>query len=403
MSGKSACRGLFCALWLFLAAVAHADLAGARKAYDAKDFATAFALYQEIAELGNLAAQENLAAMYVDGEGVPRNNTLGYAWALIARENGGNAAMQNIIDQLQPYLDDARRARVKEITDVFGKAALAERLLPMPHREAPNLPRGQTCRLTRPANPDDFYPPAAVNAQLSGSVFIEARVQPDGHSHRPIAWYSVPEGVFDAAGRGVAWMSGYAAAKVNGVPQTCSFRYKAKFHVKSPADDRITDAFNKAKVLAEQGDPVAQLFYGLLMFDRGDGAPAGESPVDWYLKAAQAGIPYAQYLVGVHLVALDREGPESETAREIAKGLIWLKLAAANGRAEAKFALANYQLITHPEALSDPAVFAWLEDAAKAGHRDGTLYLAALLAASPDAARRDPARVLAAELDVRYR
>jgi hypothetical protein len=56
--------------------------------------------------------------------------------------------------------------------------------------------------------------------------------------------------------------------------------------------------------------------------------------------------------------------------------------------------LANYQIATHPEAVSDPVVFAWLEDAARAGHRDGTLYLAALLAAGPDASRRDPARAL---------
>src|SRR5437870_307520 len=117
MSGIRGRRSLFLAATLLVAAVAHADLAGARKAYAAKDFEGAFQQYLEIATLGNLPAQENLAAMYVDGEGVTRDNVLGYAWAVIARENGGNAAMQNIIDQLQPHLDDKARARVKQVTD----------------------------------------------------------------------------------------------------------------------------------------------------------------------------------------------------------------------------------------------------------------------------------------------
>jgi TPR repeat protein len=133
------------------------------------------------------------------------------------------------------------------------------------------------------------------------------------------------------------------------------------------------------------------------MFDRESALNSEKNPLDWYVKAAQAGLPYAQYLVGVELLFIDRRS--STHAREIeaekAKGLTWLQLAAANGRAEAKFALANYRLRKDPAATSDATVFAWLEDAAKAGHRDATLYLAALLAASPDASRRDPARALA--------
>jgi TPR repeat protein len=134
--------------------------------------------------------------------------------------------------------------------------------------------------------------------------------------------------------------------------------------------------------------------YGQLMFDRESAQNAEKNPVDWFVKAAQAGLPYAQYLVGVNLLYIDTTH-DKEFEIEKAKGLTWLQLAAANGRADAKFALANYQLRTDPAATSDATVFAWLEDATKAGHRDGTLYLAALLAASPDASRRDPARALA--------
>jgi len=169
MSGKALGRGPFLVIALILSAAAQADLAAAQKAYAAKDFATAFELYREIAELGNVAAQENIAAMYVDGEGVRRNNTIGFAWALIARENGGSAAMQNIIQQLQPHLDDAARARVKEITDLYGKAALENRLLPAPRR-APAKPSPDGCAMTRPVDPHEYYPPEAASAKISGSV-----------------------------------------------------------------------------------------------------------------------------------------------------------------------------------------------------------------------------------------
>ena len=68
---------------------AHADLYQAIAAADKQDYARAFELYRELAELGHPEAQENLAVMYVNGEGVQRDNVLGYAWAKLALDNGG--------------------------------------------------------------------------------------------------------------------------------------------------------------------------------------------------------------------------------------------------------------------------------------------------------------------------
>ena len=93
------------------AGVAHADLYEAGQAYDKKDYETAFRLYRELAELGQVYAQENVASMYVGGEGVKRDNVAGYAWATIALENGGGAAdvMRNIITQLDPHMTASAR------------------------------------------------------------------------------------------------------------------------------------------------------------------------------------------------------------------------------------------------------------------------------------------------------
>lgn len=391
MSRNIGRRALFLAAALLGTAVAHADLAGAQKAYAAKDFEGAFQQYLEIATLGNLTAQENLAAMYVDGEGVKRDNVLGYAWAVIARENGGNAAMQSIIDQLQPHLDDKAKLRVKAVTDQYGKAALRERLLPAP-RDPKATQSANFCRFTKPANPDDSYPEEAVRHEISGAVIVEATVGADGRAHHPLVLYSIPEIVLDNAARVNGFANVFAAApKKDGVVVPCTIRYKLKYRVKSSsADSKMNDALVKAKKIAEAGDPVAQTIYGLLLLDR---APTGSDavpPRDWFLEAAQAGVPFAQYVVGIGLVAEGTTLPESEQV----KGFAWLKLAAAAGEPHAKFSLANYTLAHDKDAMSDPVVFAWLEDATKADHRDATLTLAALLAAGPDASRRDATRAL---------
>lgn len=372
-----------------MAVTAHADLAGAQKAYAAQDFVRAYEMFRELAELGQVTAQENLAAMYVDGEGVKRDNTLGYAWATIARENGStNAAMQNIIDQLQPHLNDAAKARVAEAKALFGKAALETRLLPAPLKAG--AASQAACRISRPVNPDDYYPAAAVREGISGSVLLDVSVAPDGHAHHPQVLYSMPEHVFDDAARAVATFNGYAPAKDGDKAVPCSIRFKVKFTSKnSKVDNAMDAAFEKSRAPAQAGDPVAQVFFGLLMLDRSKTGQGDGMPIDWFLKAAQYGNPAAQYLVGAELL-----GPSWRPDAEVAKGLIWLKLAAASGNADARFALANYHLARDPAATTDPVVFAWLEDAAKAGHRDATLALAALLAASPDATRRDPSRAL---------
>src|SRR6186713_3233066 len=82
-----------------------ADLYSAQAAADAKDFARAFELFRELAQLGHTGAQENLAVMYVNGEGVKRDNVLGYAWATLAKEQGGGEAAAGIIAQLDAHMN----------------------------------------------------------------------------------------------------------------------------------------------------------------------------------------------------------------------------------------------------------------------------------------------------------
>lgn len=394
---------VFCVLALAaIAGAAHADLIAAQKAYAAQDYAGAFERYREIAELGNVTGQENLAAMYVDGQGVDRDNLLGYAWAVIARENGGNAAMQNIIDQIEPHLNDARRARVAEVTGKFGKAALQARLLPAPLDPSikPAFPKpADNCAFTRPVNPDDYYPSSAVSKAISGYVILEITVMPDGRARNPRILESVPRGVFDDAGRRASFDSGFKPQLVNGVAVPCNIKYRIKFSTRGggvptgPAGrvlDNSDSTFEKAKAAAKAGDPLGQWLYALLLLQR-PADPEHDNSLDWALKAAQAGVADAQYEVGLNLV--NRKWlPNSESERK--KGFAWFELAAKGGQSDAQLALAADSLKGDPDAAACATALGWLDRPASNATRDGRFYLAALLAAGADASRRDPARAL---------
>jgi len=62
------------------------DLADANAAFDHKDYARAFVLYQPLAKAGAAEAQSAIGAMYFFGNGVQRNPSRAYMWfALAAR------------------------------------------------------------------------------------------------------------------------------------------------------------------------------------------------------------------------------------------------------------------------------------------------------------------------------
>jgi len=368
-----------------------ADLYAATAASDKQDYARAFELFRELAELGHPLAQENLAVMYVNGEGVKRDNILGYAWAAIAIENGGGDAARGIVAQLEPHLTPGARKRIADVQAQFGKAALEERLLPKPLVDGTT--GSNACRMRSVANPDNYYPVDAKNKGLSGTVLVEATIAPDGRARDPRVWYSIPAKTFDEAGRQLALNNQYWPPKVNGVEVPCVMRFKVRFDINGPGDGGTAKqkrVLAEQKVKADAGDPLSQLMYGMLLEFRIDMNVDKDDPLSWFVKAAQGGVPSAQYLVGMHMLSRATNGVEANDD----KGLFWLQRAADAGQSDAQAAIANYLLRSNPDAGALEKAYALLERAVASDNRDGKFHLAALLATSPEAARRDPRRAL---------
>ena len=65
-------------------------------AYERGDYATALRLWRPLAEQGGAPAQYNLGLMYVEGRGVPQDNTEAVKWYRLAAEQGDAGAQYNL-------------------------------------------------------------------------------------------------------------------------------------------------------------------------------------------------------------------------------------------------------------------------------------------------------------------
>ncbi len=367
------------------ATTAHADLYGALEAAEAQDYPRAFELYREIAELGRLEGQENLASMYVNGEGVKRDNVLGLAWAKIAAENG-STNVRNIIDQLTPHVTPNASARIDAVLAKFGAAALQSTLLPEKGSPADSNP----CKLTHPANPDAFYPQTGVDKSIGANLVVDFEVQPDGRAHTARIVQSTTPVLFDEAARAVVMHSGFSPPRIAGVAAPCAMRIKIKFLPRpgNPVPDAIEDKLPATKERAEAGDPQSQFVYALVRLKYSELNTPGEPVLPWAVKAAQAGITDAQFFVGTHALY------GMEARKDEAKGVAWLRLAAKAGHPLAQVELANYLVTRRGDSAAEREAVDLLERTVKTGYYAAKYSLATLLATSPTESIRDPKRAL---------
>jgi TPR repeat protein len=131
------------------------------------------------------------------------------------------------------------------------------------------------------------------------------------------------------------------------------------------------------------------MLYGMMIAGLPQLNQTRDRAVPWFLKAAQAGAPYAQFQIGTDLL-LGR-GCQCDST----KGEIWLEKAAQADQADAQVSLAEYLLRDKQNSEAVAGALVWLERAAKSGSAPAKMLLSAELAASPSTELRNPARALA--------
>jgi hypothetical protein len=372
---------------LLMACPAIADLRTAQVAYEKQDFKSAFEQFKGLAELGQPQAQYDLAVMYTRGEGVDASMTYGHAWASLAGNNGEPKGTA-LAAELEQGLTPTSLGLSADIQAQFSQATLDKRLLPIILKGKDYQDRDPP-RLSKPFAP--AYPSDAQHKGVQGEAYVEFIVAPDGHPRIPRILYALPTGYFEASIRDSVMRSVFLPARINGAPISSPYSMFYNFTMNSVSIHDYGDLEQrvaKTRLQAEGGDPSAQTLYGMMIAGLPQLKQTRDRAVPWFLKAAQAGAPYAQYQIGTALL-LGR-GCQCDNT----KGEIWLEKAAQADQSDAQVSLAEYLL--RDKSNSDlTGALVWLERAAKNGNSPGKLLLAAILAASPSPDIRNPARALA--------
>lgn len=106
---------------------------------------------------------------------------------------------------------------------------------PPPAPPPPPRVAGQPAKMTRPANPDDYYPPGSIRREEQGSPVVQACVGPKGQLLRdPVVTDTSGFPDLDMAAVKVAKATRYAAGTEGGsaLPESC-IKFKVKFVLKN--------------------------------------------------------------------------------------------------------------------------------------------------------------------------
>ncbi|QND50878.1 sel1 repeat family protein [Phyllobacterium sp. 628] len=133
-------------------------------------------------------------------------------------------------------------------------------------------------------------------------------------------------------------------------------------------------AYNLALPRAEAGDGAAQVLIADMQA-RGLGIPVNlADSAKWYGKAAEQGVPEAQFRYGTILL----QGKYAP--RDPQKAKVLMKAAADSGNAMAQFNYAQILMQEHPGAVGIDSAYPWFEKAAGQGLADGEYALSQILA-----------------------
>ncbi|HET6546788.1 MAG TPA: hypothetical protein VFG55_08600 [Rhodanobacteraceae bacterium] len=98
----------------------------AARAYDGGDYDEAFTLFRRNACAGDKSSQAALGEMYLLGQGVARNDLIGYAWLKVAAEfrfPGYQSVTRRLHDAMTPGQREIADARADELIRLYGLRA----------------------------------------------------------------------------------------------------------------------------------------------------------------------------------------------------------------------------------------------------------------------------------------
>jgi hypothetical protein len=362
---------------LLAAAAAHADFQAALRDYQEGHYDSAHAQFMALAELGDCSSQFNLGAMALKGQGGPKDTASGVGWLEAAAGNGCEKLVGNHVAALSAKLTPAESRTAAAIVGRYGPEALHAQGIVNPDF---------TCRNLTPATvlsaPVAEYPSELPGSRQPAVVITALTIGVDGHARDPEILLSVPRPEFAAAAV-EAWMnSRFTPATRGGQAVASRLQAKTLFVVEGQTLADV-QPYKSARAAADAGNDTAEYLVGLTAtLDSSLGISSARAG-QLLLGAARDGDGAAQYWVGSQLRA-------TSACHGQADGTVWLRHAAEGGNASAQLVLAADLLNTAPAAAQAEQARALLQKAASSDSYYVRKHVAALLAASPVEAVRDP-------------
>jgi TPR repeat protein len=359
---------------------AHADFNAATADYQAGRFAEARSQFNSMAELGDCSSQFNLGLMVRQGQGGARNIGAGIGWLQAAASNGCQELVGGRVEALKGTLTPEEQLAAADIVARYGHDALRAQGIVEPQLTC----RERTAAVVLSA-PAPEYPRLEGARRRNALVIGALTIGVDGRARDPEILLATPDGAFAAAAI-EAWLNArFTPARRGAAPEDSRLVVRLPFTVERGETLWNGGAFKDARSAAEAGDPAAEYLVGLAATADPTVGITPARGAELLILAARDGNAAAQYWLGAQLRSVMACHPEIS-------GAAWFRPAAASGNASAQLALATDLLGGTPGETQLREARALLERAAAAADSYYVRkHVAALLAAAPFAALRDPA------------
>ncbi len=361
------------------------------EAYKKGDYAAALPIFERIAELGHHNAQFNVGIMYLNGQGVEKDETKAYAWFSLAAESG-DEKLTSIRDKIFKAIPSSQKTKAANLEQIlrqdYSQEALNMSLIPELTEHGIDY-----CKIENKKWEIPVYPRIALTQGKQGWVDFAYTITKHGDVKDFAIVEQIPPGVFDKASINAVRKFKYNPPLVNGVNKeihgSCA-RVRFVLEGNSTADYRKRLNKYAAKLLekAKSGNPVLQYAYGYVMAVHPDLDISYSEANEWYLKAAQGGFAPAQYAIGRSLMY----GIGCEF--DYSKAIEWLTKSAKGDYPHAQVLLGKNLLSLGNDIEKFKQGLFWLEKAVDNDFAVAKMTLAWVYATHYDRTLHNPARAL---------
>ncbi len=357
------------------------------EAYGKGDYKTALPIFERLAELGHHNAQFNVGVMYLNGQGVEKDEAKAYAWFSLAAESG-EQEWNDVRDKVFKIIPSSQKTKADNLEQIlrkdYGQEALNMSLIP--ELTEPGI---EYCKIEKTKWDDPVYPRTALLEGKQGWVDFAYTVTKYGDVKDFAIVESIPKGEFVRAAVKTIRTFKYDPPLVNDVNvEVHGVGQRIQYTLTGERTEAYAEKLHKYSVelleKAESEDPVSQYAYGYVMATHPDLQMSNREAYEWYLKAAQGGFapaqyaigrglmygigcefdysksiewltksaksdyPYAQVLLGRNLLSLGND------MEKLKQGLFWLEKAADNDFVVAKMTLAWTYATHYDKTLHNP-------------------------------------------------